>query len=238
MTAAQSSPNSTEASAVSDVDPSQSALTSTHASDEAKPKTVDAKRAKASAPKLKLHVAHKVPGRVRMKVSSAKGNSELLKQIGETFSVIPGIERITVNPTTGSVVLHYDTDRHNEFHNHLDRHCQTRGYSPPNTEIDVLARNIEDEAEFLAENSQTAKAVVDFLKKFDQEIRIASGNTIDLKIVLAVGVIGVTVLEIGASAATPVWLTLTVFGLNHVIEMHQPRRREATVGAPVVLKTR
>jgi len=98
-----------------------------------------------------------------MKVSSAKGNPELLKQIGEAFSVIPGIERVSVNPTTGSVVLHYDTDRHKEFHNHLDEQCRSsagRGYGAPNTEIDVLARNIQEEAEFLAENSQSAKAVV------------------------------------------------------------------------------
>jgi len=63
---------------------------------------------------------------------------------------------------------------------------------------------------------------------------------VDLKIVLAIGVIGVTVLEIGASAATPVWLTFTVFGLNHVIEMRQPHRQAAAVrvNAPVVLKTR
>ena len=44
-----------------------------------------------------------------MKVASAKGKPELLKQIGETFGTIPGFERVSVNPATGSVVLHYDT---------------------------------------------------------------------------------------------------------------------------------
>jgi Heavy metal associated domain 2 len=74
---------------------------------------------------MKLHVAHQVPGRLRMKVSSAKGNPELLKQIGETFSAIPGIERVLVNPATGSVVLHYDTDSHDEFRGEFDRHYQS-----------------------------------------------------------------------------------------------------------------
>ena len=60
-----------------------------------------------------------------MKVASAKGNPELLKQIGETFSAIPGIERVSVNPATGSVVLYYDTDRHDEFHGGLKRHYQS-----------------------------------------------------------------------------------------------------------------
>ena len=40
---------------------------------------------------LKLSVAHQVPGRVRLKVPSAKGNPELLQQIGDAFGVIPGI---------------------------------------------------------------------------------------------------------------------------------------------------
>ena len=69
--------------------------------------------------KLKLSIAHQVPGRVRMKIPSAKGNPELLQQISETFAVIPGIEHVTANPLTGSVVLHYDVDRHHEFHGRL-----------------------------------------------------------------------------------------------------------------------
>ena len=60
---------------------------------------------------------------------------------------------------------------------------------------------------------------------------------IDLKILLAVGVVGLTVFELGASAATPVWLTLTVFSLNHVIEMQKARVHETLAPAPVVFKT-
>jgi Heavy metal associated domain 2 len=241
MTGAPSSPNAAGASPASAMNPLQNARTSANASEGAKPQTVDAKSAKSSAPKLKLRVAHQVPGRLRMKVSSAKGNPELLKQIGETFSAIPGIERVSVNPATGSVVLHYDTDRHNEFRGGFDRHYQSTTAQfcrPPNTEIDVLARKVADEADFLAQNSHSAKAVVDIFKKFDREIKLASGNMVDLKIVLAMGIIGFTVFEVGASAATPIWLTLTIFTVNHAIEMHQPYRQEATVNAPVVFKTR
>jgi len=61
-------------------------------------------------PKMNLKIEHQVPGRVRLKIPAGKGNAELLKQISEVFGVIPGIEEVTVNPRTGSVVLHYDTD--------------------------------------------------------------------------------------------------------------------------------
>jgi hypothetical protein len=187
--------------------------------------------------KLKLHIAHQVPGRVRFKIPSAKGNPELLKQISETFAVIPGIERITVNPTTGSVVLHYATDQHDEFHGGIQRHYQhAMPEGPPRTDIDEFAHKIEAEAEFLAQHSQTARAVVEFCKKLDREIKRASDNTVDLKILLALGLIGVTVFEIGASAATPVWVTLTLFAMNHFIEMHAQHLKTEPTTAPIAVK--
>src|SRR5215475_10583517 len=123
--------------------------------------------------KLKFDIAHQVPGRVRMKIPAAKGNPELLQQVADCFTAIPGIERITVNPATGSVVMHYDVDQHDEFHGGFQHHAHQAGghRRPPATEIDEFARKIEEEAEFLARNSETARAVVDFFKKFDGEIR-------------------------------------------------------------------
>ena len=189
-----------------------------------------------SKTKLKLSIAHQVSGRVRLKIPSAKGNPELLRQISDTFGVIPGFEHITVNATTGSVVLHYDTDQHHEFHGRFHEHVgRAHDYQPPATEIDEIARKIEEEAEFLARNSETARAFVDFCKRADSEIKLATGNLVDLKIVLAVGIIGFTVVEIGAAAATPVWVTLTIFALNHFIAMHPHDQQPA--GAPVFTQT-
>jgi hypothetical protein len=173
--------------------------------------------------KLNLAIAHQVPGRIRLKIPSAKGNADLLAQIKETFGVIPGIENIDINPMTGSVVLFYDIDQHHEFHGALRQNvggAPPEMHRPPNSEIDDLADKIEREAEFLAEHSHAARAVVDFFKEADRQIKVVSGNTIDLKIVLAAAIIGFTLFEVGAGAATPVWVTLVVFSLNHFIEMH------------------
>jgi hypothetical protein len=187
--------------------------------------------------KLNLHIAHQVPGRLRIKIPAGKGNPELLKQISETFGVIPGIEQITVNPTIGSIVLHYDADRHDEFHDTFQHHYGThRQDHPPSTEIDDLTRRIEDEAEFLAGHSHSARAVVDFVKKVDREIKTATNNTIELKIVFAVGIISFTVLEVGATAATPVWVTLGIFTLNHLIEMHPQQAQAAANLAPIKIQ--
>ena len=180
---------------------------------------------------VKLKIAHQVPGRIRMKIPSAKGNPEMLEQMKQTFAVIPGIEQVTINPATGSLVLHYDTEQHDEFHGHLERHTGGHHKPAPTNEIDALASKIQQEAEFLAENSHTARVVVDFFKEVDRQIKTGSGNTIDLKIVLAVSIASFTILEVGANAATPVWVTLAMFGLNHLIEANSPEAREAEAGA-------
>jgi hypothetical protein len=194
--------------------------------------------------KMNLQIAHQVPGRVRMKIPAGKNNPELLKQIGEVFGAIPGIEEIEVNPTTGSVVLRYDTDRHDEFHGTFNQHYAAHGAGDngaPNgaargtqngamhgadTDLDKLTGSIEAEAEFLASHSHSARAIVDFVKKLDREIKVATGNSVDLKILFAIGMIGFTVLEIGATAATPVWVTLAIFSVNHFIELHERQLKQ------------
>jgi hypothetical protein len=210
------------------------AKTDTETATEAKTATKP-KKAKAKT-KMNLQIAHQVPGRVRMKIPAGKGNAELLKQIGEVFGAIPGIEEVEVNPVTGSVVLRYDTDRHDEFHGTFNKQYAahsdngaSNGASPgqnggkrgADTDLDKLTGSIEAEAEFLASHSHSARVIVDFVKKVDREIKIATGNSVDLKILFAVGMIGFTVLEIGATAATPVWVTLAIFSVNHFIELHE-----------------
>ena len=185
----------------------------------------------------KLKIIHQVPGRIRMKVPSAKGKPEQLEAYKEVLSLIPGVEGIDVNPVTGSIILKYDADQHGQFHagfsTHVDRHhSEPKGpRRPPTNEIDLVASKIQQEAEYLAEHSRTARAVVDFCAHADREIRVATGNVLDLKMLLAAGVVGFTIFEVGAAAATPVWVTLLLFGLNHFIEM-QTEPEEQPVYVP------
>ena len=74
--------------------------------------------------------------------------------------------------------------------------------------------------------------MVEFVKSIDQEIKRLSNNNIDLKIVFAVGIIGLTVFEVGATAATPVWVTLAIFTVNHFIEMHERQAHAVHSGHP------
>jgi hypothetical protein len=173
--------------------------------------------------KYQAEIAHHVCGRLRMRIPAAKGNDVLLEQIKRALSPIPGVHSIEVNPSTGSVIMHYHPDVHEELTDSLHVHARDHFVLPrraPVTEIDELENQLEEEAEYLAEHSDAARAVVDFCKGLDREVKRATNNAVDLKVLVPLGLAAYTFLEIGVEAATPVWLTLGLFALNHFVEMH------------------
>ncbi len=185
--------------------------------------------------KHKGHIEHKIPGRIRMKIPAAKANPEILAAYQAAFSAIPGITAVKAKPLTGSIVVHYDPKREAEFHHHFNHCCQQHDMTVaarPGDEIDEMAKKIENEAEFLAERSELARATVDLCKTFDRNLKLATDNTIDLKIVLAGGLAAFTFLEIGAEAATPMWVTLALFSLNHFAELQSAHPAAPALPAP------
>ena len=180
----------------------------------------------------KVHVAHHTPGRVRLKIPTAKGDGKALQKIADTFLAVPGVESVAVNAETGSLVMKYATAKPEAVHASIGDKLGP-GYRPPETEYDKLADSIQREAEFLAQHSHAAKAIVEFFAELDRSIKRNTDNYVDLKIVLAAIIVGGTIFEVGMSAATPVWLTLAVFSVNHMVQLHQHQlMREAEAGAP------
>ncbi len=180
-------------------------------------------------------IAHHVPGRMRVKVPNAKGNDELLAEIRQTLVGVPGIHNVEMNGATGSVTIHYCPDTHPELHASIDRHQEVFAVAaerrPPSTKLDEMTHLIQEEAEFLAEHSHTARLVVDFCSSLDKKIKQVTNNSVDLKVLVPLGLAAVMFVEIGATAATPVWVTIGLFSLNHFVELqaHQARRGKAAV---------
>jgi len=158
-----------------------------------------------------------------MKVPAAKNDEVLLDQIRRTVLKLPGVTEVSINPSTGSVVAYYDQHKHDDFHRRLEADTKEDLHvcrEPARSEVDDMARQIETEAAYLAEHSEAARVVVDFCKGVDRQIKIATGNAVDLKVLLPAGLAVVTFLGLGLEAATPIWLTLGLFSMNHFVEMH------------------
>jgi len=179
-----------------------------------------------------VQIAHQMPGRVRFKIPAARDNPVLLEQIREILDGIPGLKQTLVKPGAGSIVLLYDPNDAPRFEAQMiERWRQVQPLMPqkspkkpklPGDEFDQVTQKIEAEAEFLAGHSHSARAIVDFFKEADREIKTLTNNMIDLKIVLALALAVATFAGIGASAATPMGITLALFALNHFIEMQTP----------------
>jgi hypothetical protein len=184
------------------------------------------------------HLAHQVPGRIRIKIPEARLSPEKLELTRSLFAGIPGLQKVEIKPESASILLHYDPRLSAEFEAQLQRRwaesrpsvsrTAVEPFDFPGDEFGMVARGIEEEAVFLAGRSQLAHAIVEFFKEMDQQVRLATNNAIDFKIVLAVGVTIIAFLEVGVQAATPMWVTLALFALNHFLEMQRP---DAAVGA-------
>jgi hypothetical protein len=186
----------------------------------------------SAAPPIQRHaaeVAHAVHGRVRLRFPGAKRDPALLDQLKTTIGEIQGVDAVDVKASSGSLVIYYDSEHHPEVAAFLRCLTQMQGAPitvppsplvPPPNRVDELTRNIENEGAFLAEHSTIAKTVVGAVKQLDKDIKRSTNNNIDLKVMVPVALAGVTFLEIGAAAATPMWITLAIFSLNHFVELH------------------
>jgi len=54
---------------------------------------------------------HALDGRLRIKVAAVKGSSQKAQEIEHQLQMYDGITQVTTNPTTGSVLIHYDSCR-------------------------------------------------------------------------------------------------------------------------------
>lgn len=188
--------------------------------------------------KHKARIEHKVAGRIRMRIPSGKTNPAILEIYKEAFAHIPGITKVNTKPETGNIIIHYDPKFEKEIEkrlpNYMERHpvhhLSLAAVPLPDDEINQLANKIKTEAEFLAERSEFAKTTVDLFRKLDYQLKLSTGNTIDLKIVLAGGLAVYTFWEIGADAATPMWVTLGLFTMHHFAELHNG---QPTTTAPI-----
>jgi hypothetical protein len=209
------------------------------AASETKSGTAGASAAEAAAPKKPgAEIAHATRGRVRIKIPAGKSNPELLHQIRAAFEGHPGIDAIDVKQSTGSIIIYYDPEHHEDIPSlftSMDKAAAAPlahlaplaappapapAYRQPANKLAEEIDAIEAEAEFLAEHSHFARSIVEYVKSLDRQIKRSTNNNIDLKILAPVGLAAFTFLEIGAAAATPMWVTLVIFSLNHFVELH------------------
>jgi cation transport ATPase len=180
------------------------------------------------------HVAHHTKGRIRLRLPNAKRDHAALEKVKRALAPMPGVQSVDVNPTTGSVVIQYDPAKHDDFHEALSGHAEEQNLftlAPPRlSEVDEIAETIQKEAEFLAARSETAKSIVDFFTGLNREVKNATNNSVDLQVLLPLGLAVYSFFAIEGELATPLWVTLGIFSFNSFVSLHHHPPAAAVAG--------
>ncbi len=167
------------------------------------------------------YIAHHIPGRIRVRVPAARGNSQLLRQIDEKLARVSGIESVESSALTGSVLIRYDP----KLYGKLDRMLDGSGDSAMPFELTVpktaatrlRARSRRRKSR---RRSHVAEAVSDLFAEFDDAIRDATDNELDLKVLLPVVAAAFGLWVLPRAASTPLWLTLMIFSFHSFMSLN------------------
>ena len=166
---------------------------------------------------LEAYIAHQTPGRMRLRVPAAKGRPDLLREIVAAASSATGIQKIECNPLTGSLVIH---------HSAAPRSIETVGSLLSGPKLRVVVEPPRPAGKHASTKrkktnpSAAAQAINSFFDSLDDQVRDASNNEVDLKVLLplAAGTFGF--LAFRQKVPTPLWLTLMIFAFNSFLSLH------------------
>jgi len=182
-------------------------------------------------------VVHHARGRLRIKLPAARRNRKLLQNIQEYIAPIEGVKQIEINPLTGSVLIYYDPKRHEDFHTALARHAEQSDLfrvAPPEVQqAEEIVETLEQDAEFLAAHSETAQSIFSFFKALNQEVKRATNNAVDLRLLMPVGIAAYSLFFVDKEKSAPLWIALAAFSFHSFVSLHdRPRSGEVNPARP------
>jgi hypothetical protein len=176
------------------------------------------------------YIHHHLPGRLRLKVPTAKGEEQDLREISSAIARTPGITHVDYNPITGSILIQYSLE---QYKNLRSLESSLNAWAP----ITVTTSDHSDRGHPSANHrrhpmrgrSSAARRVDSFFRQLDHEIRMATDNELDLKFILPFGVGALGLIAIRNSSTTPLWLTLLIFAFHAFLGLHAPMSEELTL---------
>ncbi len=157
----------------------------------------------------RAQMKHHVPGRMRVRLSGAKGNPERLQQVSEALAAMPGIQGITVSAVTGTVVLKYAPDLHDVFAGRLAGHAAELG-------LFHLAQDDDEQPRSLA-----GESIEHALGAANRAIQAGTGNGVSLKELFPFSVAAYAVLFVDKAIAASQWLSWIQFAFSSYVDLHQ-----------------
>lgn len=164
-----------------------------------------------------IKVVHALPGRVRLKVDRVKGNPPLAREARAKLAKVPGIRQVETKSSTGSLLIHYDTDELFSLPS-LEILSATLAEVFPEIEVVTLASWLSS----LAENSGPV-AQTDAAAGISGALTAINPGGIDLKLLapLALILFGVRAFWASEKITFPAWYDYLWFGFSTFIMLNR-----------------
>jgi len=169
---------------------------------------------------------------MRIRIPSAKADSEFLKQARAAISALPGVLEATYNPLTGSILVLHAPGAELELEGAMT--SQDGNTLPFVLSAAKPDNNARRKRHRMPRQSYLASAIAETVAELDDIVRAATGNALDLKVLLPIlaGSIGLTMLR--GSRRTPLWLTLMIFAFTSFTILHGEGGAEAAIAEEAI----
>lgn len=176
-------------------------------------------------------IVHQLPGRIRIKVTGVKEDSEYFAVVRRLISELSGVESVRVNATSSSIVVAYNPSDP-VFRFRLGESSAVSEWLDLTDGGDLFAAMddaVTTGVRYLEQHSRLAESVVSTAEQLDTGLRRASDGYLDLKVLLPLGFAAATSLHKARAKGTPMWMTMGIFAFNTFLSLHRHR-----IDAPVV----
>lgn len=162
-----------------------------------------------------IYLAHALPGRIRVKITSLKKNPSLADEIRKKLAHIKGTADIHINPTTGSILV--SSDRNNPSSHDLGAQLANAlgipvsTLQPPSGNPDVKGGKIASYAP-----SQVAEGMNNVFGALNSGVSALTGGLGDLRVLVPAGLLllGVRSLLITEKVPFPHWYDFLWFAFG------------------------
>jgi hypothetical protein len=173
-----------------------------------------------------IKVVHALPGRIRLKVAQVRENPTFASQLRARLGAIQGIQKVEVNPLTGSVLVFYDAKA-------VASPEALHSFAEPLVALlpGLTLKDLESLQSLSANGSQTAPPLSGGIRTLfgtlNAGVHTATGGNVDLKLLLplALFILGIRGLLVSEKTVFPAWYDYLWFALGTYF-MLNPRPEE------------
>lgn len=152
---------------------------------------------------------HHIPGRMRLRIPEAKGNSSKLAALQQSLVDLAGVRKVDANAMLGTIIIQYDPTLFTGFTAQLADYALDR---------DLFTIGGHNAGPCVSDAGRSVKG---FLGTLNRTVQDAMGNTMNLKELLPLSLLVYAFLFVDKALAASQWLNWVQFAVDSYMDFHE-----------------